>query len=539
MPDHLCISVRFLDGAFHGRADQGEPEWPPSPLRLFQALVAASAARWNERRVISHAAPALRWFESLPPPQIVAPATIQAATTGYRLYVPDNVGDLVGSAWTRGRDASIADYRTEKSVRPTRIADDEGALHYLWPLTAAASGLGEHRDTLLTAARSITHLGWGIDLVVAEASVLSEAEVARLPGQRWTPADDEAASSLRVPCTGTFDELTRRHHAFLNRIQGDGFAPVPPLASYALAHYRSDTEPPRAPYAVFALRQLDDSGYRAFDPVRRGLHVAGMLRHTASQPELARSLGWSEAEAARLVLGHSEARGETHYPVAGPRFALMPLPSIEWRGDERKFSVGSIRRVLVSAVGTADRDSFNRFVRQLNGQELIDAKTKEPAAVLVHQTGADSVAQRYIQESSTWASVTPVILPGYDDPRKLRKRLSAANTTPLTAEEKNELIRKLDTRIDHLLRKAILQSGIPETLARHADLDWRSTGFWPGAELVSHYAVPDQHRRFRRLHVRITWRTPDGQPLKVAGPICLGGGKHTGLGLFAAHPTEL
>ena len=45
MPDYLCISIRFLGGAFHGRADHGEPEWPPSPLRLYQAIVAASAAR--------------------------------------------------------------------------------------------------------------------------------------------------------------------------------------------------------------------------------------------------------------------------------------------------------------------------------------------------------------------------------------------------------------------------------------------------------------------------------------------------------------
>lgn len=538
MPDHLCISVRFLNGAFHGRADQGEPEWPPSPLRLFQALVAASAARWNERRAINHAAPTLRWFETLPPPQIVAPATVQEAATGYRLYVPDNVGDLVGAAWSRGRDASIADYRTEKAVRPTRIADDEAALHYLWPLGSTAGDFEQHRETLRTAARSITHLGWGIDLVVAEVSILSEADVAQLPGHRWSPADDGAASAFRVPCTGTLDELSRRHHAFLNRLHGDAFAPVPPLATYTLAHYRSDSEAPRAPYAVFALRQLDDSGYRAFDPVRRGLHVAGMLRHTASQPELARSLGWSDTEVARLVLGHGEARGEKHHPVGGPRFALMPLPSIEWRGDEQKHSVGGIRRVLVSALGSADRESFNRFVRQLNGQELIDAKSKEPAAVLVRQTGADSVAHRYIQESTTWASVTPVILPGYDDPRKLRKRLSAANAPPLTAEEKNELVRKLDARVEHLLRKAIVQAGFPEALARHAELEWRSTGFWPGADLVSRYAVPDQHRRFRRLHVRITWRSSDGQPLKVAGPICLGGGKHTGLGLFAALPAD-
>ncbi|MBM3852814.1 MAG: type I-U CRISPR-associated protein Cas5/Cas6, partial [Verrucomicrobia bacterium] len=218
----------------------------------------------------------------------------------------------------------------------------------------------------------------------------------------------------------------------------------------------------------------------------------------------------------------------------GPRFALVPLPSIEWRGDERQLCVGSIRRALVTALGAVDRATFGRFVRQLNGRELIDAKTGQPAALLVRQLGTDSVAQRYQQESAVWASVSPVILPGYDDPRKLRRRLQAEASPPLTANEKNEVVRKLDARIEHLLRKAIVQAGYSEALARYAGLEWRSTGYWPGAELVSRYAVPDQHRRFRRLHVRITWRSPDGRPLKVAGPICIGGGRHTGLGLFAA-----
>jgi CRISPR-associated protein Csb2 len=40
MPSYLCLSAIFLDAEFHGRRDGGEPEWPPSPLRLFQALVA-------------------------------------------------------------------------------------------------------------------------------------------------------------------------------------------------------------------------------------------------------------------------------------------------------------------------------------------------------------------------------------------------------------------------------------------------------------------------------------------------------------------
>jgi CRISPR-associated protein Csb2 len=108
------------------------------------------------------------------------------------------------------------------------------------------------------------------------------------------------------------------------------------------------------------------------------------------------------------------------------------------------------------------------------------------------------------------------------------------NAASLTAEQKSELFQKLDKRIEFLLRKAIRQAGFSDVLAQHADLEWRSTGFWPGTELASRYAVPEQHRRYRRLHVRMTWRhSPNGPMIQVPGPICIGGGKFSGLGLFA------
>lgn len=533
MSDYLCISIRFLDGAFHGRADHGEPEWPPSPLRVFQAIVAAAAAHWNERCGVRQAAPALRWFEELANPIIIAPPPKRVAATGYRLYVPDNVGDLVGKSWSRGSEASIADYRTEKAVRPTLFHDEE-AMHYLWPLTGALDNFEEHRDILFAAVRSITHVGWGVDLVVADASVLNKADAAALKGQRYLPVDDDAGHSLRVPQRGTLNDLENRHHAFLNRVSGDGFRPVPPLAAYGITTYRSENEPPRTPRAVFALRQLDDSGFRPFDTARRGLHVAGMLRHAASRSEFSRSVGWSDEEARRIVLGHGEARGQQHQPVQGLRLAFLPLPSIEWRGDQRKFSVGSIRRVVVTAFGASNRESFRRFAQQFIGQELIDAKSGEPTAMLARQPENDSAINPYFQTAATWATVTPVILPGYDDPRKLRQKLKVGNAASLTAEQKSELFQKLDKRIEFLLRKAIRQAGFSDVLAQHADLEWRSTGFWPGTELASRYAVPEQHRRYRRLHVRITWRhSPNGPTIQIPGPICIGGGKFSGLGLFA------
>lgn len=530
MPDHFCISLRFLGGAFHGRADHGEPEWPPSPLRLYQAIVAASAAHWNERGYIQHAEAALRWMEKLPPPAIVAPNARE--TRGYRLYVPDNVGDIVGKSLAREGEGSIADYRTEKSVRPL-VVPDEAALHYLWPLADAADGFDAHRETLTAAVRSITHVGWGVDLVVADVSVLDESAVGSLKGERWQPSVDGSGVPLRTAVSGTLNDLNNRHRAFLDRITAvGGLVPVPPLTVFGIACYRSASDAPRTSRAVFALRRLDDSGFRAFDSARRGLHVAGMFRHIASQPEITRSVGWSEHDVRRVILGHGEVPGDDHKPVAGGRVAFLPLPSIETR-ERGERVVGSIRRVLVTALGNLPSQQFRRLTHRLDGQELTDEKSQQSAALISRSGENDGAIRPYLEESTTWATVTPVILPGYDDPRKLRRRLDNP-TAPLSVEGKADILRRLDARIEHLLRKAIVQSGFSEAMARNAQLDWRSTGYWPGTAHASQYAVPEQHRRYRRLHVRISWCKPDGSPMKVPGPICIGGGKHSGLGLFAA-----
>src|SRR5262245_48698221 len=106
------LSIRLLDAAFHGRGDGEEPEWPPSPLRAFQALVNAAARRWGIAQFECYACPALQWLEGLESPTIVAPPG-RTATRPYRLYVPNNAGDLMVAGWARGAsDASMAGHRT-------------------------------------------------------------------------------------------------------------------------------------------------------------------------------------------------------------------------------------------------------------------------------------------------------------------------------------------------------------------------------------------------------------------------------------------
>lgn len=529
MPTFLKISVRFLLDEFDGRGDGGEPEWPPSPLRLFQTLT-NSAARLG----MDAFAPTLEHLEKLPPPLIAAskPAAVQPRF-GFKTFVPNNVGDLVAKSWTGGRANDIANYRAAKEVRPTRLPED-AAVHYLWEIDSATPRqfVGEVQKL----SRAISAFGWGVNMVVADADAVEPSATSSALGdtEKWLPSED-SGTTLRVPRAGTLAALEDRHREFLARLPTapDGtqfFRPVSPLEQFRVVTYRRETDPVRPPFAIFALRQLDDSGFRAFDPMRRGLHVAAMLRHIAGDADIARSLGLSDAQIARLVHGHTD---EESPATPDARLLFIPLPSIEARGQGKADVVGSIRRVLITVQRPINRDEFRRLVQRLDGLELIDEKIGAPAALLSRLPDHDKLTKdNYLAPSDTWATVTPVILPGYDDPRKLRQRLREGSG--ITAEEKNALVAKLDQRIDALLRKALRQAGYSDVIARHAAIEWRGSGFLPGADLASRYMTGDQHRRFRKLHVRIQFRDEHGQPLSIPGPLCIGGGKFSGTGLFAA-----
>ena len=552
MIEHLRISVRFLDGEFHGRGDNGESEWPPSPLRLFQALTNA-AARLDGNGISARNVDALRWLEAVTqPPEIIADKA--TTTSGYQLYVPDNVSDLVAKQWSvnkyfdnKNHPIDISGYRTEKRIRPLRLTG-AAAVHYFWTLELDGAEFAKHRETLITLSRAITRLGWGVDLVVADAAVEKRDETfTSFSGEHWLPVDMTGGTALRVPIDGTLAALDDRHAAFLGRIKhlDDGseiFIPVPPLSTFRVVTYRRATELSQPPYAVFALRRLDDSGFAAFDPQWRRLHLVGMLRHAASQPDFASMVGWDKSKVDAFVLGHDKSDPANIKPTANAaRLVFIPLPSIEWRGEDRGSTVGAIRRVLVTVSGNCNTFEFPRIVRALEGQELTDDKSKQPVAFLRRQSDNDNAINGYFAESAVWTTVSPVVVPGHDDPRKLRRRLSDA-ATPLSIVEKAQIVRKLDTRIERLLRKAFVDFGLPPSLVAEADVQWRSTGFLPGVDLASRYSAPNQCRRFRRLHVRVVWRErfSDGtlHPKIINGPLCVGSGRFSGLGLFVPVPDK-
>lgn len=517
---HFTISVTFLNGTYHGLGDANEPEWPPSPLRLYQALVAVAGLKWGTN-FPGEVDQALDWLAQQPPPRIYAPRVQQGIP--YQTSVPNNAMDIVAKAWSRGnttsKDAQPATHKAMKENCPSYLLPDasqpwQQADESLWKVSFVWDIEADDAQLPLIAvleklAASLIALGWGLDLVAAKAQVGASSLIT---GEEWSPVTG-AGVSLRVPEPAARQALRHRHHRFRNRISKGTLVPVPPLSpiSYRSVSYRRTTDPPAPACAAFSLLEPDGSKPKSYARTH-SMIVAAMLRHATSL--VAKSAGWDEKTIAQLVLGHGEERGaDEHQPVGRKRLAYLPLPSLQRHRRDGEFNhVGAIRRALLYVPAGGYEQDIQFLTRLLSGAELIDQASNQTQALINAIPASDRMIQRYVPMSgaATWTTVTPVILPGRDDHK--------------------------DTKTEKLLRKAIAQAGYSDELAANALLDWRPVGFLPGAEHVKRYSekVPRHLRGYPRYHVQLTFRDLSGMEVKVPGPVVLGGGRYYGIGLFVA-----
>jgi CRISPR-associated protein Csb2 len=479
MADFLRISVRYLQPLAHGRASGGEPEWPPSPLRLFQAIVASAAAKYNERDQLESTLPALRWLESCPLESIVA-CNVEVSQAPAQFYVPDNSADLLVPAWKRG-EANVTPKRTEKVVRPVHLDGDAVHFDYRLPHNDCP-----HFDVIRTCARSITHLGWGIDVVVADAKLVNVQDPDNLQGERWRIAQSGGVA-LRIHTSGTLDDLMRKHNDSLNRLTEEGFHPVPPLRRFEIRRFRRECDDEIRPFCVFQILKPDASGVRAFNASTRTRDVAAWIRHAVADV----CQHWSDLSS--FVHGHGPSGGSNQLPNSSHRFQYLPLPTI----NSALNRVESIRRVMVVApLGFQDRIDFIR--RRLLGHEL--NWQSEVVGVLNLLSGRDYVRDQYLGPSEIWSTVTPVILDGFDDH-------NAAKT-------------------EKLLRKALFNAGLVRRVDfEDIEMDWSPFGFRSGVDSAKQFIRPEKLNG-TMLHVRLRFARPKN------GPIAIGAGRYRGFGLM-------
>ncbi|HID75040.1 MAG TPA: type I-U CRISPR-associated protein Cas5/Cas6 [Planctomycetaceae bacterium] len=486
MTRYLCISVTFLDPFFHGKGDSdaehpaGRPEWPPSPMRLFQALLAGSRTGCRNREWSPAKAAAFRWLECQGAPLIVAPvARLASAVT---LFVPNNDGDKKFDRQER---------LTSKLVYPHRLCGGD-TVHYLWPIDEAAHS---HAVLLAGEARHLLSLGWGIDQVVGNGRILDEAQAAELRGQGmcWRPWTHYrlGQQQRRIPVKGSLSDLERVHKSFLGRVNRMQYRRPIKVTRFDTVTYMSVCTMPWRSYAVFELPE--GVAFRQVDVVK----VAAMLRSLTCREHNRRDFQeqFPEIDPEVYLAGHVNRTEQTP-----PRFSYLPLPTI---GHEH--ADGMIRRLLIAEPYGGDGSCARWAQNRLRNQTLRDIDGNECGELLdLWRSGSEAMIQRYVGEGEVWSTVTPVILPGFDDGKH--------------------------TKAEKLFLTAVKQAGLP--LEAFAELALRKAPFWPRSQHPRSYHRPDYLKSLPAWHAWIRFREA------ICGPVAIGAGRHCGLGVFAAEESR-
>jgi CRISPR-associated protein Csb2 len=500
MKKYLVLSFLFPHNRFHGCGDWHELEWPPSPFRVYAALV-ASSGRMNS---IESDRQNLEWLEQQSPPQIIAPVGIQSS--GYALSVPSNERDIcVG----KGKKDSFEKHKAIKDIKYTSISEDS-AIYYIWEVSDDTDIL-RYAYAISNIARHISHLGWGEDVVIPDGQILTQDQVDVLDGEHWYPDGEICEYDLRTPVHGALDDLKKVHKTFLDRLKDGEKHPVESFEKYKKVRYRRPSDLRKRKFVSFKLVDLCSDRYKSFDTTGKGLSLSGMIRHVVEEQAVVAGRD-RENYINPVILGHGTYRG--YKPKDQYRFAYLPIPSIEPRGNNRNY-VGDIRRFILTSF--SNEHDMNKEIdgikKRLYGSDLVNKDGEvigivEP--ILGKDLGKDDIIKRYIYHSDSWSTVTPVVLPGFDE--------------------------KINSKTDGLLRKSIIHAGFPEFLADNAKLEWRKTGFLLGTKRIGDYGIPKyiKEKNHPLYHVHIEWKNENGDKIKVPGPICLGDGRFRGIGLFVA-----
>lgn len=478
----LTVTIRFLDARFHGRGDGGEPEWPPSPMRLFGALLAAGKARWSDEL-----AEAFRWLEAQPPPRILAP---RAEVGSPRLtFVPNNNTD------------SPAQLRTGKTITPMLMPPDVRGVRpevsYVWPVNPNDR---KKADRIKEVSLQVRALGWGIDLAIGIDKMANDPSSSDAdPRVTWFPVDQGRLSrtTLRTPSPGSLASLEAAYAQSLARISPDGTLRDDPGQTVFTQTGYGDA--PTRPAVAFGLYREDDpEASRRLRPGQIKCLVA-MIRRAASSDRVVEALGEGGRElVGRVVLGHPR-------DSPGPRLSILPLPSIG-----HPHSDGRIRRVILAEPFDGEGRVVQSLGDLLHGHAL---EAEHPADHLgvclmkVDRPCRDGVIRQYTRAAPAWASATPVLLPGYDKRKDHRgdqhKRLA---------------------RAEGLVSKALDHAGIEQP----AQISLSRVPLIPGTDHVRDYRPREKMLHYPRYHVRLQFDRP------LRGPLSLGAGRHVGFGVMAA-----
>ncbi len=504
----LFLSVRFHDDRYHGIGD-----WPPSPARLFQALVAASPALDNESR------DALVWLEQQDAPTIAAPVAHSGQHVS--LFVPNNDLDAKGGDIRR-----VAEIRgATKHIRP-RLFDASVPLLYVWRF----AGDEIHAERICSMAEKLYQLGRGVDMAWATGEILDEAaadtRLGDYPGAIYTPSSGALGVKLDCPDEGSLVSLDERYKAGATRFRRvqDGRAVRTEFANAPRPRFRSVAYDSPAHRFLYELRRTTASGspfapwplVRAGELVQiiRGQADAQGTPQSGAAKRLADKLPGKQNEVTRVFIGRDAKEADKVQ-----RLRIIPLPSIGHVHVDR-----GIRRVLLEVPPDCSLRADD-VAWAFSGLEIRAPETDEDGVIVsspveLVRADDDSMLKNYgIDDGKSWRlwrSITPLALP------TARRRIDPAKQRAQSKMGTERL--KEQQQACHEVAQALRHAGLRH---RIANLHVQREPFDARGECAETFAVGTRFSRHQLWHVEIEFSEPAG------GPLVLGSGRYLGLGVMA------
>ncbi len=512
MTHSLFLSVRFHDGRYHGTGD-----WPPSPARLFQALVAAAAKPGLD----DASRDALAWLERQAPPTLAAPTAHSGQHVG--LYVPNNDLDAKGGDIRR-----VAEIRSSmKHIRP-RLFDVALPLLYVWRIDDDGKS---DAACLCRIAEGLYQLGRGVDMAWAIGEVLDEAttesRLAEYPGAIYRPSSSSVGMKLACPIAGSLQSLEARYKASAMRFRHivDGRTVRTEFSNAPRPYFRSVAYNSPSVRTLFDLRRATASSSPfASSPLTKAAALVQTLRGCDGED------GLPESGAFMLLARHFDRRLVSRILIGrnageadkAQRLRIIPLPSIGHVHVDR-----GIRRVLVEVPPDCPIPA-NDITWAFSGLEVeaqdVDIETGEIMGSPVELVPADDDAMLMhygIGEAATpsrlWRSVTPLALPTAARRRidPARRHEQGKSGAEYSSEQKQAC---------HEIAQALRHAGLRDRIT-HVHV--QREPFEARGERAEAFADGTRFSKHQLWHAEIEFAEP------VHGPIVLGSGRYLGLGLMA------
>lgn len=506
----MRIDIRFPLGVYHAQSQTSfdEPEWPPHPVRLIGALVAAahspgradqSAKSLKEDLALlqrlCHASPPLIGAPEAVPIGEDAPEDVALVVTGATRWAPRNYFTK------RGRE--------QAQVQKVGVAVGDRPIHFAWPtLDLGSAGL----ERLSSLASDVSFLGTTRSPVVAEVAFDASGDLGACPV--WTPVQGNDAQgartvAVRVPDTTTLDAFDRRHEA--RRSSKTGVE----AATAAVPGIRIGRE------VAYLHSSAVDRSERTIDPHWWGDMVvlaidtdrSEVIPRSGASYLLARAVRTALLSAYESVGGAAEAPAVLRGRGAEAHCAIVPLADVWHEGsrgqikgvaillpsDQRTDGLPHQRVAIEQGLGNlvGDTDGCPQRYVQIPGSGRIWLRLPKTGEAALKTL----LKRTYRTTATSWLSVTPVVH------ARWRKGPQETLMDQVTRDCSHVGL-PIPAQVE-----AIRGSGFPGAASRPVPTDrvpkaWRKSLAGPSS------------------HLRITFASP------VAGPVLLGQARHFGLGLF-------